>query len=130
MAQQAAFDASWMHLGPKPLLDQARQFRRPHGWLLLACFDEEGQDLVGQFVRLRRAPFVGHQAGDPMFLEGFQRLIEGGPGETESRRGASYRMALALHAAQHLVLDLDQISGIEEAALDKQGIGDRARPWI
>ena len=46
MTQQAAFDAPWMHLGSEMLLDQAHQFQCPHGRLLLACLDEEGQDLT------------------------------------------------------------------------------------
>jgi hypothetical protein len=72
----------------------------------------------------------GTTAGKPILLEGFQRLIKRGPGEAESRRGASQRVPLVLHAAQHLVLDLDQISGIEKAVVGKQGIGDSAGPWV
>src|ERR1700686_2872104 len=119
MTQQAAFDASRMHLGPETLLDQAHQFRYPHRRLFLACLDDESQDLVCQLVRLLGAAFVGNQAGETSLLEGFQRLIERGPREAESRRGARYRMTLALHAPQHLVLDLDQIPGIEEAVVGK-----------
>jgi hypothetical protein len=130
MTQQAAFDASRMDLGPETLLEQAGQFRDPDGRLFLAGLDEESQDLVVQLVRLLGAAFVGHQAGEPTLLEGFQRLIERGPGEAESRRGARHRVTLALYAAPHLVLDLDQIPGIEEAVLGKLRIGDGARPRI
>jgi hypothetical protein len=130
MTQQAAFDASWMDLVPKTLLDQAHQFRRSHRRIFLACLDDEGQDLVGQLMRLRGAALVGNEAGEPALLESGLRLIERGPGEAESRRGASHRMALALHAAQHLVLDLDEISGIEKAVLGKQRVGDFAGPWV
>src|SRR5215471_9368268 len=81
MTQQAAFDTSWMHLGPEPLLDQAHEFWCPHRRLFLACLDEESQDFVVQLVRLLGAAFVGNQAGETTLLEGFQRLIERGPGE-------------------------------------------------
>src|SRR6266446_6287465 len=61
VTQQAAFDASWMHLRPETLLDQTHQFRGSHRRLFLACLADECQDLVGQLVRLFGAAFVGHQ---------------------------------------------------------------------
>jgi hypothetical protein len=63
MTQQAALDASWMHLCPKTLLNQAHQFLGPHRRLFLAGLDDEGQDLVGQLVRLLGAALVGNQVG-------------------------------------------------------------------
>ena len=41
-----------------------------------------------------------------------------------------HRVAPALHAAQHLVLDLDEIAGIEEAVLGKQRVGNFAGTWV
>jgi len=89
MLLQAAFDASWMNLGPETLLDQAHQLLCSYGRLFLADLDEEGQDYVGQLVRLFGTAFVGNQAGQPTLLEGSQRLIERWAGEAESLRGAS-----------------------------------------
>src|SRR5215472_12735100 len=64
-AQQGAFDTAGMNFGSEPLLDPAHQLRGLHGRLVLAYLDQEGQDLVGQLVRLLGAAFVGHQAGEP-----------------------------------------------------------------
>jgi len=86
--------------------------------------------LVGQLVRVLGAAFVGDQPSQPTFSEGGQRLIEGGSREAEGSRCAGHRMALALHSAKHLVLDLDEIPGIEEVVVGKQRIGDCAGPRI
>ena len=76
MTQQAAFDTSWMNLGPKTLLNQTHQFRCPRVRFFLARRDDESQDLVGQLVRPFRAAFAGNQAGEPTLLEGGPYLIE------------------------------------------------------
>jgi len=115
MTQKAALDTSWMNLRPETLLDQTHQFCYANVRLQLACFGNEVHDFVGQLVSLFGAPLVRDQSGQPTLFEGGQSLIERRPRKAESRRGAGNRMAFALHAAQHLVLDLDEIPGIEEA---------------
>ena len=63
--QQAAFDAPRMNLDPKTLLQQAHQFYCPHGRLFLARRDQEGQQLVGQLVRLLGPRLWGIRPASP-----------------------------------------------------------------
>ena len=70
MAQQAAFDASWMNPDAEAFLDLLHQIRQSNGWFFLAHLPDEGEDFVGEFVRLLRTALVRHQPGQSVLLEG------------------------------------------------------------
>jgi len=130
MAKQAAFDTSWMNLGAEAFLDPFHQVRQSNGRFLLAHLANECEDLLGELVRLLGTALVWHQAGKTVLLEGRLCLVERWPRKTEICRRIRHGLSFGPHAAQHLVLDLDQIPGIEEAVLGKQRIGDCAGPRI
>src|SRR5207249_6604020 len=113
MAQQAAFDTSWMNLGPKAFLDPFHQVRQSKGRFFLAHLANECEDLVGELVRLLGTALVLHQTGKTVLLEGRLCLVERWPRKTEVCRRIRYGLSFGPHAAQHLVLDLDQIARIE-----------------
>jgi|SRR6516165_8008380 len=119
-----------MNCYAEPFVNQARQFGSSNGRIFLTTLAYKGQDLLGELVRLLRAALVGNQAAEPVLLERHLRLIERGPRKAESRRRIGDRFAFGLHPAKHLVLDLDEVSGIEKAVLDKERVGDRAGSWI
>lgn len=53
-------------------------------------------------------------------------MVEGGAGEPESGGRRADRLPLLADAAEHLVLDLDEIAGIEERVVDRKSwVGDR-----
>ena len=113
-----------MNRDPEALLDQTHQFLGGYRRLSVACFGDESHDLLGQLVRLFRAALVGHEAGESCLFEGRQGLIKRGPREAEGCRSAGHRLALALHAAKHLVLDLHEVARVEETVLEEQFVGD------
>ena len=59
--------------------------------------------------------------------EVLDRRPQGGTGHAERRRAATDGMPVDAHAPHHLVLDLDQIAGIEEVTGGKERILDAAR---
>src|SRR5436305_1116176 len=123
MTQQAALDTSRMNRDSEALLDQAPQFRYAKIRLILARLGNKIHNLVGQLVSLFGAAFVRNQCSKPALFERRQSLIERRSRKAESHGGTGYRLALALHSAQHLVLDLDKIPGIEKAVVGKQRVG-------
>jgi hypothetical protein len=52
-----------MHRGAKALVNQSCQFAGLDGGIVLACFVDEREDLVGELVRLLGATLAWHQAG-------------------------------------------------------------------
>src|SRR4051794_26301110 len=95
-----------MHGRAKALLNQPRQLARPDRGVPLARFAEDRQNFFGKLVSLLGAAFVRNQASESVLPECRLRLIERWPRETKSGRGIGNRLALGLHAAKHLVLDL------------------------
>src|SRR5579883_3410131 len=130
MAPQTALDTARMDIGAEMFPDKPRQFGRPKRRFFLDLLPNEGHDLVGELVRVPGAARAGHQADEAGLLESRQRLIKGRPRKTETGRRLRQRLAVGLDAAQHLVLDLDQVAGIEEFVLEKQLVADLLGAWV
>src|SRR5262249_60390935 len=105
-----------MHGSAKALTNQSRQFAGFHGRGVLARFADESENLFGELVRLLGATFVRHQTGQPVLFEYRLRLVERGPRKTKSGCRVGDRFPVRLYAAQHRVLDLYQMSGLEKVA--------------
>lgn len=83
------------------------------------------QDHVGQLVGPPRTRFGRHQRGDPAGGPGGLRLVKRRAREPKPLRGRGDRHPVLRHPAEHLVLDLHHIPGVEErGVLLKQGVGD------
>ena len=96
----------------------------------MAPLPNELDYLLGQFVTLFGPAFVRNQAGQPRLLEGCLRLIKRRPGKAERCRRLADRVPVFLDATQHLVLDLNQVVGVEELAVVKELVVDSVRVWI
>ena len=76
----------------------------------------------------RRGPGrSGSNPGSPPRLPGALRLIPGRARDAEARSGMAHRHAVLAHAAQHLVLDLEQIARVEERVRQEQLVAHRLR---
>jgi len=130
MAKQAAFDTSWMNLGAEAFLNPFHQVWQSNGRFFLAHLANECEDLLGELVRLLGPALVWHQTGKTVLLEGGLCLVERWPRKTEVCCRIRHGLSFGPHAAQHLVLDLDQIARIEEILLDKQLVADSFRARV
>lgn len=72
-----------------------------------------------------RATFVREQAEHTVLLKCRLRLIKGGARESEIVRSFADGLLIDVNLAEHLVLDLQQVVGIEEIAVLKQRMSDR-----
>ena len=72
------------------------------------------EDFVGELVPSVRAALPGQKTGQPLAPEGGLGLVEGGSGDPKSGTCAGHRMPVHVDAADHLVLHLGEIAGIEE----------------
>ena len=61
-----------------------------------------------------RPSFLRHQSRQSSLLERSLCLVKGGTGEPEAGSRSAYRLTIVLHPAQHFVLDLDKVAGIEK----------------
>jgi len=86
--------------------------------------DQDIEDLVREFVGSLRPWLVRDKAGEAAAGESLLSLVESGAGEAELGGALANRGPLPAHPAQHLVLDLDEISGIEEVTGAKQRVFD------
>lgn len=90
---------------------------------------EEGQYGSRQFVGPVGTGFLWNQSCQTALLERCLGLIKGGPGQPGFAGRTTDWGAFGGDAPQHLVLDLDQIVGIEEVAFLKEcgrdGLGMR-----
>jgi len=68
-----------MNRGAETLLDLFHQIGQPDGRFFLAHLAYEGEDLVGELVRLLPTALLRHQTGKTILLEGRLCLIERGP---------------------------------------------------
>ena len=91
---------------------------------------DELHHLGGQFVATLRAAFVRKQAEYAVPLKRRLSLIERWTREAEGLRGLADRTPVDVNLAQHLVLDLQQVVGIEEVAVVKQRMGDGLRTRV
>ncbi len=85
---------------------------------------DEFHDGFRELVGTPRARPSGDQPRQPLIFEGRLSLVESGPREAEGRSRLRDRLSVDPHSAEHLVLDLDQVAGIEELAGLKPFVGD------
>lgn len=116
-----------MHLNLEPFPDGLGQLLRGQGRICGSLLRNELHNLGGQLVAALRAALVRKQAEQPVLLKGCLRLIERRTGKPEGVGGLADGVFVDVNLAQHLVLDLDQIGGIEEVAAVEQGKGDSLR---
>lgn len=121
---ERSLDCSGMHIEIECLLKQLRQLARSDWFAWRKLSLEESQHLALEFVRPPRSSLPGNQPGNARFLEMCLGLVEGWPREAVFAGGGRHRCVLDGDTAQHLVLDLYRIAGIEEVALVKLGIVD------
>jgi len=85
---------------------------------------------VGKFVSSLGATFAGKEAENSLLLKHRLGLVEGWTGEPEGSCGIADGIFLDLDLTQYLVLDLEQIVGVEELVVLEQRMGDGLRPGI
>lgn len=127
LPQQLALDAARMHLNLEPFADRLGQLLRGQGSICGSLLGNELHYLGSQFVAALRAAFVRKQAEESVLLKGCLRLIERWTGKPEGVRGLADGVFVDMNLAQHLVLDLHQVVGIEEVAVLEQRISDSLR---
>jgi len=123
--QQPALNAARMHLNSKPLLNGLGQLFGGEPRILGSLLDHKIHYFAGQLVPSLRATFVREQAEHPVLLKCRLRLVEGGARESESMRSFADGLLIHVNLAEHLVLDLQEVVGIEEIAVLKQRVSDR-----
>src|SRR5438093_291911 len=62
--------------------------------------------------------------------EGRPSLVEGNPREAEGGGRPGHRVPIGVDAAEHLVLDLDQVAGVEERVAAEERIADVLRAGV
>ncbi|SRR5579883_1144482 len=100
-----------VRLGCAELGDEVHQFRR-------------------QLVTGAWAAFLRQQTREPGILERGLSLVERWPGESESSRSLADRRLFDLDQSKHLVLDLQQIVGVEELVRPEGLVDDILRPRV
>ena len=127
LPQQLALDAARVHLKLEPFPDGLGQLLRSQESICGSLLCNELHHLGSQFVAALRAALVRKQAEESVLLKRCLRLIERRTGKSAGVRRLADRALVDVNLAQHLVLDLHQVVGIEEAAVLEQGIGDGFR---
>ena len=116
-----------MHLNLEPFPDGLGQLLRGQGRICGSLLRNELHHLGSQLVAALRAALVRKQAEESVLLKGCLRLIERWTGKPEGACGLADGVFVDLNLAQHLVLDLQQVFGIEEVAVLEQRISDGFR---
>src|SRR6266571_4334431 len=92
---------------------------------------ESVDGLLGELVRTLRSWTLRDQTRQPLRLEDRLGLIKGRSREAEIGGCLADRLAILPHPAQHLVLDLDQVAGVEEVIAGSEGgVANRLRSRI
>jgi hypothetical protein len=130
LPQQPALDAARMYLNLESLADGLGQLLCGQGSICNLLLSYELHNLAGQLVAALRTPLERKQAKESALLKGCLRLIERRAGKPEGARGFADGAFVDVDMAQHLVLDLHQVVGIEEVAVLEQRIGDGFRMWV
>ena len=120
-----------MNLNAKPLLNGLSQLFGSKGRILGSLLHHKIHYFAGQLVPSLRTAFVRQQAEHTVLLKCRLRLVEGGARESESVRGFADGLLIYVNLAEHLVLDLQQVVGIEEIAVSGCGLSVpcRRRVW-
>ena len=106
---------------PKRSWTSGTRLGRPQRGVAGALLLEEGHHGGGELVAAAGTGPDRQQAGQTRRLPGRLGGVEGRPGEAEGGGGLGDRLAVGQHAAQHLVLDLDQVAGVEEGVAAGEG---------
>jgi len=119
---EGALDRSRMHIETKFLANQLCQFACPNRFSGRELRFEKGQYVALDLVWTTRSTLPRDQTCHPSFLEVCPRLIEGRSRDTIFVGDLRHRCLLYRDPAQHLVLDLHGVVGIEESAFLELGI--------
>jgi hypothetical protein len=128
--RQRAFDASPVHAQP-PLLPQLLcKSGSTEIEIFRLLFLKELHDLRTQLVCPSGTSFLRQQPHKTVLLKRALRFIKRRPGETELGGSLGNAPSLYRHLAQHLVLHLHQIVGVEEIVCAEQIVADAPRARI
>ncbi len=106
-----------MYVEMKLLSNELCQFASA-GWLTGNKLTlEKREHLCVELVTPTRPPLLRHQSRNAGLVEARPSLIVSRPREAVLFGDVRHRRTLYPNAAQHLVLDLDEIAGVEELAL-------------
>ena len=113
-ARQSAFDTAGVDRHAQRRADSSGEGAGSR-WALAAHLRvDKCHHLGGELVGALRAALLGQQPGQSLLCERGFGLIEGGAREAEHGGGLGLACALDSYLAQHLVLHLHEIAGIEE----------------
>ena len=115
---------------PEAIGDDLDEIGWPCRWIGFEVIAHEGDHLVGELVCTTRPGAGGNEPGQPAGIERSGRLVERGAGQAEGGGSATHGVALDSDPANHLVLDLDQIPGVEEVRGREAVVGDRFRVGV
>ena len=110
---------------PREIFDRVDQLAAPRlveYWEMDPCYREPKRDYSG--VKMEE------QRGEAATRKRLLRLVERGPGEAKGACGMCDGSPVGLHTPDHLVLHLEQVSGIEELRLAEQVVGDALGPGV
>jgi hypothetical protein len=119
---ECSFKTSAVYPNPEALFHFVQNCGGAHRLLHRADLFDEAQDFLRDFVPTARATLSGEQSCYPFALVVSRNLIKGWPGKPKRSNSIADGLILHVDLAKHLVLDLNQISGVEKIAFAKQGI--------
>src|SRR5438128_4722377 len=119
---QGLFDGPGVELDPKALAQRAGQFSGSGGRLGADQFPKMGKHIGLEFVRLLGAALAGQKSFQSFFLKLALGLVNGRAGKSKLAGRPSNRIIVGLQRAQRLVFELNQVVGIEEVGLLKEGV--------
>ena len=122
LPRQSALDAAWMNRNAELFLNRGSQLSYAQRGLFGSGLLHIAEHFGRQLVRSPRPTFFGNQTGQSLSLKIQLGLIVGRARKSKGGSRLTDRLLLDLHAAQHLVLDLDQVVGIEELVLMEQRV--------
>ena len=114
----------WMLMPNRARTSSTRSAALSSGCSLLAVCNASTTSSLSLWGRRGTRP-VRQQSRQPARLVSALRLVPGGAGDAEAGRGVAYRHVVLAHAAQHLVLDLEQIARVEERIRQEQLVAHR-----
>src|ERR1035441_5439296 len=123
LPQNAALDTARMDHHAEAFLNPFGQCRPTERWFCRPLLVDKVQYFQGELVRPTGPPLLWNQTCQTTLLEVHLRLIKRRPGHAKGRGRAAHGVLVDFDSAQHLVLDLDEILGIEEVAVLEQGVG-------
>jgi len=121
LALECPFDAARMHAQAEPLLGQPGQGLAVEPGIFGLGPLEHVQDGLGELVSPLRPRPLRQQPRQARLLERRLGLIEGRAREAEAGTGLAHSLPILASPPQHLVLDLDQIVGVEEGIAGGEG---------